>query len=131
LVGLLPANKVKIQRPHPTDSLQDLRRKYGGPGASGEEVLLRFFGSKEDVDRMRAGGPARSYTRQDNPLVNLVENLSKQNHRNSCFYPEPQLFPAHGETARRLILLFAFIQAETRRQVLQAHTAFPGHERPH
>jgi hypothetical protein len=103
-----------------------LRRKYGGPGASGEEVLLRFFGSKEDVDRMRAGGPARSYTRQDNPLVNLVENLSKPSQQ--CFYPEPQLFPAHGKTARSLILLFVFIRADARRQVLQAHTAFPGRE---
>src|ERR687892_1245046 len=77
--------KEIAERPHPTDSLQDLRRKYGGPGASDEQVLLRFFSSKEDVDRMRAAGPARSYSRQDNPLVNLVENLSKQNHRNSVF----------------------------------------------
>jgi oxaloacetate decarboxylase alpha subunit len=80
-----PRAKEIAERAHPTDSLQDLRRKYGGPGASDEEVLLRFFSSKEDVDRMRAAGPARSYTRQDNPLVNLVENLSKQNHRNSVF----------------------------------------------
>jgi hypothetical protein len=34
---------------------------------------------------MRAAGPARSYTRQDNPLVNLVENLSKQTHRKRVF----------------------------------------------
>src|SRR5919109_2566933 len=80
-----PRAKEIAERPHPTDSLQELRRKYGGPGASDEEVLLRFFSSKEDVDRMRAAGPARSYTRQDNPLVNLVENLSKQNHRNRVF----------------------------------------------
>ncbi|HXV50252.1 MAG TPA: hypothetical protein VEB61_15705, partial [Candidatus Binatia bacterium] len=50
-----------------------------------EEVLLRFFSSKEDVDRMRAAGPARSYTRRDNPLLNLFENLSKENHRNRVF----------------------------------------------
>jgi oxaloacetate decarboxylase alpha subunit len=80
-----PRAKEIAERPHPTDSLQDLRRKYGGPGASDEKVLLRFFSSKEDVDRMRAAGPARSYTGRDNPLLNLVENLSKQNHRNSVF----------------------------------------------
>jgi oxaloacetate decarboxylase alpha subunit len=80
-----PRAKEIAGRPHPMDSLQDLRRKYGGPGTSDEEVLLRFFSSKKDVDRMRAAGPARSYTRQDNPLVHLVEKLSKQNHRNSVF----------------------------------------------
>ena len=37
------------------------------------------------ADRMRAAGPARSYMRRDNPLVRLVENLSKQNHRNRVF----------------------------------------------
>jgi hypothetical protein len=34
---------------------------------------------------MRAAGPARNYTGQDNSLVHLVENLTKQNHRNSVF----------------------------------------------
>jgi oxaloacetate decarboxylase alpha subunit len=71
------------ERPHPTDSLQDLRRKYGGPGVSDEEVLLRFFSSKEDVERMRAAGPARTYSTERNPLVNLVATLSKKDERNS------------------------------------------------
>lgn len=73
------------ERPHPTDSLQDLRRKYGGKGVSDEEVLLRFFSSEEDVERMRAAGPARTYAANGNPLVNLVAELSKQAERNSVF----------------------------------------------
>ena len=73
------------ERPHPTDSLQDLRRKYGGPGVSDEDVLLRFFSSKDDVERMRAAGPARTYTYDRNPILNLVETLSKQTDRNSVF----------------------------------------------
>ncbi len=56
-----PRAKEIAERPHPTDSLQELRQKYGGAGVSDEDVLLRFFTSKEDVDRMRAAGPARSY----------------------------------------------------------------------
>jgi oxaloacetate decarboxylase alpha subunit len=77
--------KEIAERPHPTDSLQDLRRKYGGPGVSDEEILLRFFSSKEDVDRMRAAGPARSYALNGNPLLNLVAELSKQNDRKNVF----------------------------------------------
>jgi oxaloacetate decarboxylase alpha subunit len=72
-------------RPHPTDSLQDLRRKYGGPGTSDEEVLLRFFSSKEDVDRMKAAGPARSYATNRNPLVSMVEELTRQPRRSSVY----------------------------------------------
>ncbi|HKY08188.1 MAG TPA: hypothetical protein VJQ55_08105 [Candidatus Binatia bacterium] len=80
-----PRAKEIAERPHPTDSLQDLRRKYGGQGVSDEEVLMRFFSSKDDVERMRAAGPPRSYAHERNPLVNLVENLSKRAERNSVF----------------------------------------------
>jgi len=55
-----PRAKEIAERPHPTDSLQDLRKKYGGDGASDEDILLRFFSSKDDVDTMRAAGPART-----------------------------------------------------------------------
>src|SRR5262249_59316928 len=71
--------------PPPTDSLEDLRRKYGGPGVSDEDVLLRFFSSKEDVERMRAAGPLRAYTNLRNPILNLVENLSKTNDGHRVF----------------------------------------------
>src|SRR5262249_60908193 len=72
-------------RPAPTDPLEDLRRKHGGPGVSDEDVLLRFFSSKEDVERMRAAGPPRAYTNLRNPILNLVENLSKTNDRHRVF----------------------------------------------
>jgi hypothetical protein len=63
-----------------------LRRKYGGgQGISDEEVLSRFFTSKEDVERMHAAGPPRYYRTNGNPLVNLVGELSKQTERNQIF----------------------------------------------
>jgi hypothetical protein len=52
-------------------------------------VLLRFFSSKEDVERMRAAGPARVYNRGGKPLLKLVEELSKQTERNSVFIQKP------------------------------------------
>jgi oxaloacetate decarboxylase alpha subunit len=76
-------------RPHPTDSLEDLRRKYGGPGVSDEDVLLRFFSSKEDVECMCAAGPPRSYDTKVNPLLNLVAELSKKTDRHSVFIQRP------------------------------------------
>jgi oxaloacetate decarboxylase (Na+ extruding) subunit alpha len=84
-----PRAKEIAERPHPTDSLQDLRRKYGGPGISDEEVLLRFFSSKEDVERMRAAGPARRYATKGSGLLNLVAELSKQEERRGVFIQRP------------------------------------------
>ncbi len=84
-----PRAKEIAERPHPTDSLQDLRRKFGGQGGSDEEVLLRFFTSKEDVERMHAAGPARNYSSNGNPLVNLVAELSKQSDRSSIYIQRP------------------------------------------
>ena len=84
-----PRAKEIAERPHPTDSLHDLRRKYGGQGVSDEEVLLRFFTSKEDVEQMHAAGPPRSYSANGNPLLNLVAELSKQTDRSSIYIQRP------------------------------------------
>ena len=82
-----PRAKEIAGRPHPTDTLEELRKKYGGK--NDEELLLRYFSSKEDVDRMYAAGPARTYASGGNPLVNLVGELSKQNDRSSVFIQRP------------------------------------------
>jgi oxaloacetate decarboxylase (Na+ extruding) subunit alpha len=80
-----PRAREIAERPHPTDSLEELRRKYGGAGSSDEEVLLRFFSSKEDVEKMKAAGPARKYTSDGNPLLSLVEELTKRPRQNSIY----------------------------------------------
>src|SRR5262245_34425244 len=84
-----PRAKEIAERPHPADSLQDLRKKYGSDGASDEDIVLRFFSSKEDVDKMRAAGPARTYSNDGNPLLNLVAEVSKHKDRRSVFIERP------------------------------------------
>ena len=84
-----PRAKEIAERPHPTESLQGLRKKYGSDGAGDEVILLRFFSSKEDVDKMHAAGPARSYTANGNPLLNFVTELAKQKNRASVFIQRP------------------------------------------
>jgi oxaloacetate decarboxylase alpha subunit len=85
-----PRAKEIAERPHPTDTLADLRCKYGGQGVSDEEILLRFFSSKEDVDKMYAAGPARMYqSNGGNPLVNLVAELAKQKDRRTVIIQRP------------------------------------------
>ncbi len=94
-----PRAKEIAARPHPTDSLQDLRRKYGGHGVSDEELLLRFFTSNEDVERMRAAGPARSFSGNGNPLLNLIAEISKDEKR-SRVYIENRNFTLRMERRR-------------------------------
>jgi oxaloacetate decarboxylase (Na+ extruding) subunit alpha len=84
-----PRAKEIAERPHPTDTLQELRKKYGGDGASDEEILLRFFTSKEEVDKMHAAGPARTFQTTAHPLLNLVAELSKRTERNSVLIRRP------------------------------------------
>jgi oxaloacetate decarboxylase alpha subunit len=84
-----PRAKEIADRPHPTDTLEELRRKYGGPSGNDEEVLLRFFTSEEEMNKMRAAGPARTYSSNGNPLLDLVAQLARQKERNSVFIQRP------------------------------------------
>ena len=61
--------KEIAEREPPRETLQELRRKFGGAGVSDEEVLLRFFAGKDEVDKMRAAGPASFQTVTGNPLL--------------------------------------------------------------
>lgn len=83
------------KRELPEASLQELRRRFGGSGITDEEILLRFFTSKEDVEKMRAAGPPRLYLNGAHPVVSLVEELTKQTSRTS-------LFIARGDLSLRL-----------------------------
>jgi oxaloacetate decarboxylase alpha subunit len=96
-----PRAREIAERPDPTDSLQELRRKYGGPGVTDEQVVLRFFTSEKDVAWMRAAGPARAYSSAENPLLNLVAELSKQVERRSVFIQSPN-FSLRLENRRAL-----------------------------
>ncbi|OGQ49447.1 MAG: hypothetical protein A3I10_02690 [Deltaproteobacteria bacterium RIFCSPLOWO2_02_FULL_57_26] len=62
----------------PEPSVQEIRRKHGGPGISDEELLLRWILSKDEIAAMRAAGPPKEYLSAAQPLVALIEELSKR-----------------------------------------------------
>ncbi len=67
----------ELARQEPVDlSLADMRRKFGGPGVSDEDLLLRWLTSKEEVDAMHQAGPPVEYTAAGPPLVALVRELT-------------------------------------------------------
>jgi len=59
-------------------TLKELREKLGGPGVSDDELLLRYFAGEAEVREMRAAGPPRSYLSVENPLITLIDELSKK-----------------------------------------------------
>ncbi|MGE5816490.1 MAG: biotin carboxyl carrier protein, partial [Deltaproteobacteria bacterium] len=79
-----PRAREITERKLPQQTLRELRRKHGGQGVSDEEILLRFFTSKNEVEQMHAAGPARIYTAH-NPLLTLIEELTKQVHPTTVY----------------------------------------------
>jgi hypothetical protein len=55
-----------------------LRANFGGAKISDDELLLRYFAGKDDVERMKSAAPVRAYLSGQLPLVRLIEELSKQ-----------------------------------------------------
>ena len=70
------AKELADWRP-PQPSLAEVRRQYGGPGVSDDDLLLRYFAGKDEVDAMRAAGPSRRHNGAAYPLTGLIDELTK------------------------------------------------------
>jgi len=66
----------------PQPSLQEVRDRYGGPGVSDDELLLRLATDKESVDLLRAtvsprAGSPKYVNGAQFPLLSLIETLDR------------------------------------------------------
>ncbi|MDH3442368.1 MAG: biotin carboxyl carrier protein, partial [Deltaproteobacteria bacterium] len=59
-------------------SLEDVRKQYGGPHLTDEELLLRFYAGPEFVDALKNSPPRKPYIDARQPVVRLVEELSRK-----------------------------------------------------
>ena len=59
-------------------SADDMRRRLSAEGTSDEELLLRWIVGKEDIEAMRANPRPLEYLNSEQPLVNLLQELSKR-----------------------------------------------------
>jgi oxaloacetate decarboxylase alpha subunit len=62
----------------PQTTLKELRETLGGPGIGDDELLLRYFAGNKEVEVMRKAGSPRPYLSVKNPLLTLIDELSKK-----------------------------------------------------
>ncbi len=62
----------------PDVSLEEVRKQYGAPSLSDEELLLRFYAGPEFVDALKFARPRKEYLDSRQPLVRLVEELTRK-----------------------------------------------------
>jgi len=74
---------------------KEFRKKFGGPGVSDDDAMLRYFAGAEYVDAMKAAGPPREYTSRKNPLLILIEQALKNK-------SSRQIYVRHGNLTIRL-----------------------------
>jgi oxaloacetate decarboxylase (Na+ extruding) subunit alpha len=69
------------KRPIEDISLAQCRQKFGAPGISDEELMMRaIMGGAKEIEALVAAGPPRRYLTSDMPLVMLLNELQK--HKN-------------------------------------------------
>jgi oxaloacetate decarboxylase alpha subunit len=71
----LPRAKELSKWEVPQPSIQEIREKYGGPGVSDDELLLRYIVQEEEIRAMRSKGPIKEYFTTRNPIVALISEL--------------------------------------------------------
>ena len=66
------------QRPIEDISLEDCRQKFGAPGISDEDLMMRaIMGGTKEIEAMVNAGPPRRYMTSDMPLLSLLNELKK------------------------------------------------------
>jgi oxaloacetate decarboxylase (Na+ extruding) subunit alpha len=78
-----PRAREIIASPQREPTVEELRARFGGPGVSEEELLLRMECSEAELAALRAAGPPRRYESLDatSPLVALVRQLTQSGDR--------------------------------------------------
>src|ERR671914_851127 len=67
----------------------EMRRRLNAEGTSDEELLLRWIVGKEDIDAMRANPRPLEYFNPEQPLVNLLQELSKRAKHRQIYVQTP------------------------------------------
>jgi oxaloacetate decarboxylase (Na+ extruding) subunit alpha len=73
-----PRAREWAQRQPPEPTVQELRKKMNAEGVSDEDFLLRWNLNVDEIETMRAAGAPKEYVSARQPLVGLIDALSKR-----------------------------------------------------
>jgi oxaloacetate decarboxylase (Na+ extruding) subunit alpha len=62
----------------PEPTIQEIRKKMNAEGVSDEELLLRWNLNVDEIETMKAAGAPRNYLTARQPLLNLLDALSRR-----------------------------------------------------
>jgi hypothetical protein len=77
-----------------------VRRKFGGPGVSDEELILRVYAGEDAVKAMLSAGAPREYLDATQPLAALVKEVSKRDDLNYVSVQKPGFKVTLGKQER-------------------------------
>jgi len=70
-------------------SLREVRNRFGGAWVSDEELLLRVYAGEEAVKALSAADAPREQLSARQPLIRLIQELSKNKHCNQVYIRQP------------------------------------------
>jgi len=71
--------------------LKEVRQKFGGPAVSDEELILRVIAGEAAVKAMLAAGAPKAYLAATQPLIGLLDDLSKRRDLSQVYIQKNQL----------------------------------------
>jgi oxaloacetate decarboxylase alpha subunit len=80
-----PRAKEFAQWQPPQPTLEEMRSKLGGPGVGDDELLMRYVVGNEDVEALKSAAAPKEYLNGDNPLLTLIEELSRRTDYNRIY----------------------------------------------
>jgi oxaloacetate decarboxylase alpha subunit len=86
----------------PDLSLGEVRKKFGGPGVSDEELILRVIAGEAAVKAMLAAGAPRKYVSATQPLVKLIGELTQRQDYKQVYIRKGDLTLRFERKQRRL-----------------------------
>jgi oxaloacetate decarboxylase alpha subunit len=73
----------------PDPSLKEVRQKFGGPGVSDEELILRVYAGEDALKLMQSAGAPKEHLDATQPLAMLVKEISKRDDLNYVNVQKP------------------------------------------
>ena len=73
-----PRAKEWAERQPPEPTIAEIRKKMNAEHVSDEDLLLRWNLAVDEIEAMRAAGAPKEYLTARQPLVNLLDSLSKR-----------------------------------------------------